>query len=66
MIPRVISLEMSLEDDLPQISGDPSQIEQILLNLAVNARDAMPEGGRLVFETRNATIREEYCQTTRE
>ncbi|MBI5571377.1 MAG: PAS domain S-box protein [Desulfomonile tiedjei] len=62
-IPRMISLEMSLEDNLRMINGDPSQIEQILLNLAANARDAMPEGGRLVFETSNATIREEYCRT---
>lgn len=62
-IPRMISLEMSLEANLRMISADPSQIEQILLNLAINARDAMPEGGRLVFETRNATIREEYCRT---
>ena len=61
-IPRMISLEMSLEDNLRMINADPSQIEQILLNLAVNARDAMPEGGRLVFETRNVTIREEYCR----
>ena len=62
-IPRMISLEMSLEDNLRMVSADPAQIEQILLNLATNARDAMPEGGRLVFETRNATVREEYCRT---
>jgi two-component system, cell cycle sensor histidine kinase and response regulator CckA len=62
-IPKMISLEMSLEDDLRTINADRYQIEQILLNLAANARDAMPEGGRLVFETRNTTIREEYCQT---
>ena len=62
-IPRMISLEMSLEENLPMISADPSQIGQILLNLAINARDAMPEGGRLVFETGNATIREGYYRT---
>ncbi len=62
-IPRMISLEMSLEENLRMISADPAQIEQILLNLAANARDAMAEGGRLVFETRNATIRERYCRT---
>jgi two-component system, cell cycle sensor histidine kinase and response regulator CckA len=62
-IPKMINLEMFLEDNLRMINADPSQIEQILLNLAANARDAMPEGGRLVFETGNATIREEYCRT---
>ncbi len=63
IIPRMIRLEMFLEENLRMISADYSQIEQILLNLAVNARDAMPEGGRLVFETKNVTIRREYCRT---
>ena len=60
-IPRMIRIEMALEEDLWTINADPFQIEQILLNLAVNAKDAMPEGGRLLFETQNTTIREEYC-----
>ncbi len=63
IIPRMIHLELFLEENLRMISADQSQVEQILLNLAVNARDAMPEGGRLVFETKNVTIREEYCRT---
>ncbi|MFH0823750.1 MAG: PAS domain S-box protein [Pseudomonadota bacterium] len=62
-IPRMISIEMSVQEDLWAISADPSQIEQILVNLAINAGDAMPEGGRLVFETRNVTIRSDYCRT---
>ena len=62
-IPRMIHLEMVLEENLRMISADHSQVEQILLNLAVNARDAMPEGGRLVFETKNVTIRKEFCRT---
>jgi two-component system, cell cycle sensor histidine kinase and response regulator CckA len=61
-IPKMISLEMSLAKNPLMIRGDSSQIEQILLNLAANARDAMPEGGRLVFETGYATIRDEYFQ----
>lgn len=61
-IPRMVSIEMALGEDVRMIRADTSQLEQILLNLAVNATDAMPDGGRLIFETRNETIREEYCR----
>jgi PAS domain S-box-containing protein len=47
LIGENIELIVSQEDNLPQISGDPTMIEQVLLNLIVNARDAMPGGGRL-------------------
>ena len=47
-----IQLDLSLDGNAGVLRGDPGQIEQILMNLAVNARDAMPEGGRLSIETR--------------
>jgi PAS domain S-box-containing protein len=63
-IPKMIAIELSLESWLPVINADPVQVEQILLNLAINAKDAMSEaGGKLTIETRNVTLDEEYCRT---
>ncbi|MGO9565923.1 MAG: PAS domain S-box protein, partial [Desulfomonilaceae bacterium] len=62
-IPKMIEIELHLADDLRSINADPTQIEQILLNLAVNAAHAMPEGGKLTFETQNVRLDEEYCTT---
>jgi len=55
-----IELITKLEDDLGNIKADPTQIEQILMNLAVNAKQAMPDGGILTVETRNAYLDENY------
>lgn len=49
--------------DVPVVMGDPGQIEQIVMNLCVNARDAMSEGGRLVLELRGVTLDEDFCRT---
>lgn len=50
-VPRMVAIDLELADDLPAIEADRSQLEQVLMNLAVNARDAMPEGGRLTITT---------------
>jgi PAS domain S-box-containing protein len=55
---ETISLEINYADGLPQIEGDPGQIEQVLMNLAVNARDAMPNGGKLSISTRSVILNE--------
>ncbi len=61
-IPKMITIETDLAPDLALINGDPNQLEQILLNLATNAVDAMPGGGRLVIQTENVCLDEAYCQ----
>lgn len=62
-IPKMIDIKLHLADDLHTINADPTQIEQIVLNLAVNATHAMPEGGKLILETRNVQLDEEYCRS---
>lgn len=58
MIGDDIELVSMLGDDLGRIKADPSQVEQVLMNLAINARDAMPKGGRIAIETVNVEIDE--------
>jgi two-component system cell cycle sensor histidine kinase/response regulator CckA len=53
-----IELKMTLDSDLHRVQVDAGQIEQAILNLASNARDIMPQGGRLTLETRNVEIRQ--------
>ena len=52
----VVELSADLDPKLWAIKADPGQIEQVIMNLAVNARDAMPTGGKLTIQTRNVTI----------
>ncbi|MBU1194300.1 MAG: response regulator [Proteobacteria bacterium] len=52
-IPKMIEIELDLERSVHTVNVDPVQVEQVLLNIGVNARDAMPDGGRLIFRTVN-------------
>jgi signal transduction histidine kinase/ActR/RegA family two-component response regulator len=56
-----IELATLLDKNLWTVKSDPSQIEQVILNLAVNARDAMPKGGRLTIETSNVHLDQEHA-----
>jgi PAS domain S-box-containing protein len=59
-IPKMIRIELDLASEPGVINADPVQIEQIIMNLGVNARDAMPEGGTLRFQTRNVSLDAKY------
>ncbi len=61
-LPKTIDIEVHLAEDLWPIDADATQLEQIILNLATNARDAMPDGGRLIFKTENVFLDKEHCR----
>ena len=61
-VPKMIDIEMKLEDELKHIQADSTQVEQVLLNLAVNAKDAMPKGGNLTITTQNVNVEGQHCE----
>jgi len=62
MIGENIEIRMNLDPSSGNIKADPGQIEQIVMNLAINARDAMPDGGTITIETQKTALDEEYCK----
>ncbi len=66
MLRRIVSedieLTTALQPELGLVKADPGQIEQVILNLAINARDAMPHGGKLTLETANIYLDQSYAQ----
>lgn len=62
LIGEDIRFEAKLDPALKKIKADPGQIEQVLVNLVINSRDAMPQGGSLMLETRNFEVDHEYVR----
>jgi nitrogen-specific signal transduction histidine kinase/CheY-like chemotaxis protein len=61
LLGKDIALVVHTAADLGRVSADPSQLEQVIMNLALNARDAMPQGGTLTIETANRELDNAYC-----
>ncbi len=62
-IPKMVEIDLVLEDNLATIEADPAQMEQVVMNLAVNGSKAMPQGGKLTIETKNVVLDDEACRT---
>ncbi|MBI4797269.1 MAG: PAS domain S-box protein [Desulfarculus sp.] len=65
-LPKMIAIAADLATGLPAVNADPTQMEQVLMNLATNAAHAMPEGGRLTIATSAVSLEEQVCPVSGE
>lgn len=65
-LPKTVTVKQNIAPELAVISADPTQIHQVLMNLCINARDAMPAGGMLTIEAKNIFLDEDYTRTNLE
>jgi signal transduction histidine kinase len=63
LLPETIEIDLILGSHLPSVEGDRSQLDQVFMNLCINARDAMPGGGRVTIETEQVLINGRYAET---
>ncbi len=61
-LPRMIEIDVDLADDLRIVAADSAQVEQVVMNLGINAGHAMPDGGRLTIATCNVTLDDDFCR----
>ena len=61
-VSKLISIKLELGDAMPPVLSDPAQLEQIIMNLSVNARDAMPKGGQILIRSEHAIIDHTFCE----
>ncbi len=61
-ISKMITIRLELTETLPPVLSDPAQLEQVIMNLSVNARDAMPNGGELLIQSKKVTVDEQFCE----
>ena len=64
-LPQTVKIEVILAEDLWPVHADPTRLEQAVMNLSHNAVDAMPDGGRLILETANVFLDEDFCLRNR-
>ncbi len=62
VIGKNVEIATNLDADLAHVRADPTQVEQVLINLCINSRDAMPNGGTITIETRSASFSEHDCR----